>query len=95
MNYLLTPAQLAAHLNTSERTVARMILDGCPSMLIGRRRRFDLSTVLAWAVERSCRPVRILMDVGTPKRVSADVAFTDACRRVQVRVTPRLSKPNS
>jgi excisionase family DNA binding protein len=45
---MLTPAELAAHLRTSERTVARMVRDGCPSMLVGSRRRFDLAAVLAW-----------------------------------------------
>jgi len=29
---MLTPAELAAHFRTSERTVARMVADGCPSI---------------------------------------------------------------
>ena len=54
---MLTPAELAAHLRTSERTVARMVADGCPSILVGHRRRFDLPAVLAWASQRAeaCR----------------------------------------
>ena len=34
---LLTPAELAAALRVSERTVARMVLAGCPSALVGSR----------------------------------------------------------
>jgi len=43
---MLTPAELAAHLRTSERTVARMVVDGCPSIMVGARRRFDLPAVV-------------------------------------------------
>lgn len=34
---VLTPAELAAHLRTSERTVSRMVAEGCPSMMVGRQ----------------------------------------------------------
>jgi excisionase family DNA binding protein len=89
---LLTPAQLAAYLNTSERTIARMLIDGCPSLLVGCRRRFDIADVTAWTLEQSCRRAKMKMDDGMPRRALVDAAFTDACRRVQVRVTPSLSK---
>lgn len=89
---MLTPAELAAHLRVSERTVARMVLDGCPSMLVGSRRRFDLPTVLAWTTERACQPAKTPRADGTQKRASAASAFTDASRRVQLRVMPGASK---
>lgn len=93
---ILTPAELAAHLRTSERTVARMVVDGCPSMLVGRRRRFELAAVTAWLTERAsaCPPDATNKAAGTPKSASAVVAFTDAYRRVQVRVMPSASKPS-
>jgi excisionase family DNA binding protein len=93
---MLTPAELAAHMRVSERTVARMVLDGCPSMLVGRRRRFDLVDVTAWTKERatSCPPAKTPTAAGTPRLASAVAAYTDACRLVQVRTTPSFSKPS-
>jgi excisionase family DNA binding protein len=91
----LTPAELAAHLRVSERTVARMVLDGCPSMLVGSRRRFDLAAVLEWTKERgACPPEKTKKDAGTPRLASAVAGFTDAFRSVQLRVTPSGSKPS-
>ena len=91
---MLTPAELAAELRISERTVARMVLDGCPSFMVGRRRRFDLATVTVWTQERekSCRFAATPVVVGTPKSVSAANAFIDASKKVQFRVMPRNSK---
>ena len=93
---MLTPAELAAHLRTSERTVARMVADGCPSMMVGRRRRFDLAAVLRWSEERAraCPQEKTAPDAGTSRSASAVDAFTAACRRVQVRVTPSASRPS-
>lgn len=68
---MLTAAELAAQLRTSERTVARMVADGCPSMLVGARRRFDLTEVIAWTKERAaCPPAKTPMAVGTPRLAS-------------------------
>jgi len=91
---ILTPAELAAHLRTSERTIARMVDDGCPSMLVRRRRRFKISDVLAWmsAQETKCRPEKTPMAVGTQRLASAAAAFTDAYRSAQLRVMPSGSK---
>ena len=91
---MLTPAELAAALRISERTVARMVSEGCPSMLARSRRRFDLVAVTAWMEERApkCQPEKTPMAAGTQRSVSAVAAFTDASRRVQLRVTPSLSK---
>lgn len=93
---MLTPAELAAHLRTSERTVARMVLDGCPSMLVGKRRRFDLAAVIAWTQQRSveCQSEKTPPGVGTQRLASAAAAYTAACRQVQLRVMPSAPKPN-
>ena len=93
---MLTPAELAAHLRASERTVSRMVAEGCPSMLVGRRRRFDLAAVTAWITERgaACLSAKTPLAVGTPRLASAVAAFTDASRRVQVRAMPSGSRPN-
>lgn len=93
---MLTPAELAAHLRTSERTVARMVADGCPSMLVGARRRFDLAAVTDWITQRAdqCQSARTPMAATTPRSASAVGAFTDASRRVHLRVMPSASKPS-
>ena len=44
---MLTPAELAAALNVSTRTVARWDADGCPCEWAGSRRRYDLAAVKA------------------------------------------------
>ena len=92
---MLTPAELAAHCRCSERTIARMVSDGCPSMLVRKRRRFDLAAVTAWMQEQSaCPPEKTLKAAGTPKPALAAAAFTDAFRSVQLRVMPSASKPS-
>jgi excisionase family DNA binding protein len=92
---MLTPAELAAHYRISERTVARMVSEGCPSRMLGRRRRFVLEEVEAWAKERACPSGKTIAAAGTQKRASPlAVAFTDAARQVQVRATPSASKPS-
>lgn len=93
---MLTPAELAAHLRTSERTVARMVADGCPSMLVGRRRRFDLEAVTAWMTDRAaaCQSERTIKAAGTLKPASPVADFTDACRKVQLRVMPSALRPS-
>lgn len=86
----LTPAELAAHFRVSERTVARMVDEGCPSMLVGRRRRFDLADVRAWMEQRAaeCRSEKTPTGDGTPKHASAAADFTAAYRKAQLRVMP-------
>lgn len=87
---MMTPAELAAELRTSERTISRMVIDGCPSMLVGRRRRFDLAAVTAWITERAapCPSAKTLMAAGTPRSAS-NVA---ACR-VKAFVRQRRPSP--
>jgi excisionase family DNA binding protein len=92
---MLTPAELAAELRTSERTIARMVADGCPSLLVGSRRRFDKAAVVAWAQERAaCQPVKTVQAAGMQKPALAGAAFIADCRRVQLRVMPSESQPN-
>lgn len=88
---MLTPAELAAHLRVSERTVARMVSDGCPSLLVGSRRRFDVAAVTAWAFDRArtCQSERIPTDAGTRRSVSAVDDYIDAFQQVRLRVKPR------
>jgi excisionase family DNA binding protein len=89
---MLTPAELAAELRTSERTIARMVTDGCPSILVGSRRRFDRAAVLAWAQGQACQSAKTKMAVGMQRHASAAAAFTENCRRVQLRVMPSEPK---
>lgn len=87
---MLTPAELAAALRVSERTVARMVIDGCPSMLVGSRRRFDLAAVTAWCTARAkAGPQVKALPVTSSRQASVDAnAYTDACRRMRLRVMP-------
>lgn len=91
---MLTPAELAAHLKISERTVARMVNDGCPSMLARKRRRFDLAAVLAWMQTEGarCQSEKTPKADGMPRLASTAGAFTAACRQVQLRVMPSALK---
>ncbi|HOW47353.1 MAG TPA: helix-turn-helix domain-containing protein [Rubrivivax sp.] len=94
---LLTPAELAAHLRVSERTVARMTTEGCPSLLVGRRRRYDLAAVTAWMqsrAETTCPTTSTTEAATRSPSASSVAAFTAACRRVQLRVMPSGSKPS-
>jgi phage terminase Nu1 subunit (DNA packaging protein) len=89
---MLTPAELAAALKVSTRTVARWDSDGCPCDWAGTRRRYDLAAVKAWNRERACQSEKTQPAAITPKFASAAAAFTDACRSVQVRVMPSSSR---
>jgi phage terminase Nu1 subunit (DNA packaging protein) len=93
---MLTPAELAAALRCSERTVARMVLAGCPSMLVGARRRFDLAAVIAWTQEQAaqCPSAKTPPADGTRKFASAVADFTECSRKVQLRVMPSGSRPS-
>lgn len=92
MPAFLTPAEVAAHLRCSERTVSRMVTEGCPSILVGARRRFELATVIAWTEERACQPEKTPRAAGTQRLASTGAAYTDASRKVHLRVMPGASK---
>lgn len=92
---MLTPAELAAHCRVSERTVARMVGEGCPSMLIGKRRRFDLAAVTEWMRERgaaACPSDKTTPAATTQKFASAGAAYTADFRKAHLRVMPSGSK---
>jgi hypothetical protein len=92
---MLTPAELAAAMNVSTRTVARWDAEGCPCEWAGSRRRYDLDAVKAWNRERACQSDKTPRAGGTPKPAISVAAFTVASRRAQLRVTPSESPPNS
>ena len=89
---MMTPAELAATMGVSTRTVARWDADGCPCEWAGSRRRYDLAAVKAWNRERACQSEKTQPAATTPRFASAAAAFTDACRSVQLRVMPSASK---
>lgn len=89
---MLTPAELAAAMNVSTRTVARWDTEGCPCEWAGSRRRYDLNAVKAWNRERACQSAETTKGDTTQRFVSAAAAFTDACRSVQLRVMPSGSR---
>lgn len=91
---MLTPAELAAAMRVSTKTVSRWDAAGCPCEWAGARRRYDLAAVQAWNRERACRSEETPKVDTTPKFASAAAAFTDACRSVQLRVMPSASKPS-
>lgn len=87
---MMTPAELAAAMTVSTRTVARWDAEGCPCEWAGKRRRYDLAAVKAWNKEQACQPVKTPQAAGMLKPASAVAAFTDAYRRAALRVTPSL-----
>lgn len=91
---MLTPAELAAAMRVSTRTVARWDADGCPCEWAGSRRRYDLAAVQAWNKGRQCQRDETPMDDGTQRFASVANAFTAASRQVRLRVMPSASKPS-
>lgn len=93
---LHTGAELAALLRCSERTVARLVIDGMPSILVRGRRVYDAAECLRWMRERDaaapCPSDKTQKAAGTLKSASVVDAFTDACRRAQLRVMPSSPK---
>ena len=85
---ILTATELAAKLRISERQVYRLIDQGCPSLLVGKRRRFDWDSVKQWT-ENACPSEKTPKASGTSRSASTANAFTDAARKVQLRVMPR------
>jgi phage terminase Nu1 subunit (DNA packaging protein) len=91
---MLTPAQLAAAMQISTRTLARWDTEGCPCEWAGHRRRYDLEAVKAWNRERACQSEKTKPAATTPRYASTVAAFTDSYRQVQLRVMPSASKPS-
>lgn len=96
---MLTTEQLAAALGISARQVQRLRSAGLPCLPVGARAvRYDLPACTAWlqanAATLQCpsndRPRAATRSLSA----SAASAFTDACRRAQLRVRPSDSNPN-
>jgi hypothetical protein len=85
----LTRQQLCAELTISESTVMRLEKEGLPFTPIGKKgKRYDLAEVKGWLRERGCQSGPIKKELSTSALWSAGRAFTDACRKVQVRGLP-------
>lgn len=92
----LTRQQLCAELAISESTVRRLELAGLPYTPIGRRgKRYDAAEVRRWLRQHhACQSGPTNKGASTSALWSAGLAFTDACRRVQVRGMPSGLKPS-
>jgi phage terminase Nu1 subunit (DNA packaging protein) len=91
----LTRQQLCAELTVSESTVRRWEQAGLPCVPIGRRgKRYDLDEVKRWLRGRECQSGPTKKEISTSALWSAGRAFTDACRKVQVRGMPNSLKPS-
>lgn len=85
----LTRQQLCAALQVSESTVRRWERDGLPLTPIGiRGKRYNLDEVRDWLRARGCQSGETSKAPSTSALWSGANAFTDACRRVQLRTTP-------
>lgn len=85
----LTRQQLCAELTVSESTVRRWERDGLPFTPIGKKgKRYDLPEVKHWLRGRGCQSGPTKTELSTSALWSAGRAFTDACRKVQVRGLP-------
>lgn len=73
--YVDRPEYVAAHFNTSARTVDRMIREGMPRERVGGRFRYDLRACEAWAKERA-RQERLAAEAA--KRADARMRATEA-----------------
>lgn len=56
---LLARSALAMALACSLATVDRMVNDGCPFVIVGRTKRFDMARVQAWLATRTIAPAAV------------------------------------
>lgn len=85
----LTRQQLCAALTISESTVRRLELDGMPYTPVGiRAKRYDLDECKKWLRENQCQSGQTSKAGGTSGLWSGVNAFTESCRKVQLRVMP-------
>lgn len=88
MNRLITAEELAAALGVSITTVHRNVNAGMPRRKFGSRTvRYDLEECKKWGLE-NCQSVKTKKDSGTSNFALKTNAFTDVCRKVQLRVMP-------
>lgn len=92
---VLTPAELAAALRISTKTVQRHVADGMPYQPSGARgKRFVLADCQQWLKERYPCPSQNLPTVrGMSRSASIASEYTDACRRQHLRVLPSNTRP--
>lgn len=92
----LTRQQLCAALSVSESTVMRLEKLGLPFTPIGTRgKRYDADEVRRWLRQHNpCQFGPTKRESSTSASWSAASAFTDACRKVQVRGMPSSLKPS-
>jgi hypothetical protein len=55
---LLARSGLALALGISLATVDRLVVDGCPHVIVSRTKRFDLAKVQEWLATRTIEPVQ-------------------------------------
>lgn len=95
---MLTPESLASALSISSRQVQRLRSAGMPCIPVGSRAvRYDLQACTHWLQshpEALCPTPST--NAAATKSLSASIvsAYTDACRKVQLRVTPSASSPS-
>lgn len=94
---IMTRQQLCAELQISESTLRRHEQDGMPVILVGKRtKRYDLQDVTTWLKKvRACPSGSTKKAVDTSVLCSMESAFTEECRKVQLRVMPSTWKRNS
>lgn len=56
---LLARSALAMQLSCSIATIDRMVRDGCPFVIVGRTKRFDMARVQAWLATRTIAPAAV------------------------------------
>jgi excisionase family DNA binding protein len=88
----MTLTQLAADLKVSERTVYRLLGDGCPHLRVRKQIRFDPIRVREWM---ECRYEKTKPVTGTSRFATNVSGFTNAFQRVRLRTMPSGSKPKS
>lgn len=94
---MLTTERLAAELGISARQVQRLRSAGLPHLQVGARAvRYDAAACRAWLADNR-EHVAACLSTAPPRAatrsLSASVAsaYTDACRRAQLRVMPSES----
>jgi hypothetical protein len=88
--------QLCASLGISESTVRRLENLGLPYTPVGvRAKRYNLDECRRWLREnQSCQSGKTSAGATTSASWPAASAYTELCRKVQVRVTPSNLNPS-
>lgn len=85
----LNRQQICTALNVSESTIRRLEQDGLPYTPVGlRAKRYNLAECKAWLKANQCQSGQIRRAALTLGSWSKESAFTESCRKVQLRVMP-------